>query len=238
MPTPEVGDRVSDDVVDAVRAARRGASRRRSATSKPAARSRSASSCARSSTSTIEPLRPCAQLAQRPGAHDRAAAEDHHRVADPLRPLRGDATRRRCRSPNSVPTRLISASMSSRWSGSSPSVGSSSRTSAGSWTIASASFTRCRWPVDIVPIGRNRSSPRPTCQSASFAALDRDPGGEAVQLAEVPDEIGRMHVGREIVVLRREPDPRPHPDAGCGRVVPEHGQLAGIAGAEARARAR
>ena len=71
--------------------------------------------------------------------------------------------------PNSVPTRRMSASISSRWSGSSPLVGSSRSTSLGSWAIAEASFTRWRCPVDIVPIGRKRSSPRSTCQSASLA---------------------------------------------------------------------
>ena len=42
---------------------------------------------------------------------------------------------------------------------------------AGSWAIAWASFTRWRCPVDIVPIGRKRSSPRPTSHSASLARL-------------------------------------------------------------------
>ena len=134
--------------------------------------------------------------------------------------------------PNSVPTRRISASMSSRWSGSSPSVGSSSRTSAGSWTIAPASLTRCRCPVDIVPIGRNRSSPRPTCQSASFARWIAARGGQPVELAEVPDEIGGVDVGRQVVVLGREADAGAHVDPGRRRVVPEHRQLAGIARAE------
>ena len=54
-----------------------------------------------------------------------------------------------------------------------------------------------------------------------------------MQLAEVPDEIGGVDVGREVVVLGRESDAGAHVDPGGRRVVPEHRQLAGIAGAEA-----
>ena len=71
--------------------------------------------------------------------------------------------------PRSAPTCWIRASMSSRWDGSSPLVGSSSSSSSGSWTMAWASLTRWRWPVLMVPTGRNRSSPRPTSHRASLA---------------------------------------------------------------------
>ena len=71
--------------------------------------------------------------------------------------------------PCSVASRLMSASMSVRCIGSRPSVGSSKITSSGWCATAWASFTRWRWPVDMVPMGRKRSSPRPTSQSVSLA---------------------------------------------------------------------
>ena len=62
-------------------------------------------------------------------------------------------------------------SISLRCTGSRPSVGSSSSTSFGSEAMAWASFTRWRWPVDIVPRVRRRSSPSPTSHRVSEARL-------------------------------------------------------------------
>src|SRR5665647_731162 len=59
----------------------------------------------------------------------------------------------------------IRVSISSRPVGSSPLVGSSSSTSFGSCTSDWASFTRCFMPVEYPPIGRYRSSYRPTSVS-------------------------------------------------------------------------
>jgi hypothetical protein len=56
--------------------------------------------------------------------------------------------------PNSVPVRRTSSSISSRPDGSRPFVGSSSRSSFGSWTIAWASLTRCFMPVEYPPMAR------------------------------------------------------------------------------------
>ena len=87
--------------------------------------------------------------------------------------------------------------------------------------------------------GRHRADrPEPLLAEADLPervvrALDRRPRGEAVQLAEVPDEIGGVHVGRQVVVLGRVTDAGAHLDAGAGRIVPEHGQLARVARAEA-----
>ena len=47
------------------------------------------------------------------------------------------------------------------------------------------------------------------------------------------NEIRRVHVGRQVVVLGREPDPRPDVDPGRGGIVPEHGQLPRVTRAQA-----
>ena len=73
--------------------------------------------------------------------------------------------------PNSVLTWRIRASISLRCTGSRPSVGSSSSTRRGSEAMAWASFTRWRWPVDMVPRARSRSSPSPTSHRASEARV-------------------------------------------------------------------
>ena len=49
----------------------------------------------------------------------------------------------------------------------------------------------------------------------------------------MPDEIGGVDVGREVVMLGREADAGPHVDPGRRRIVPEHGELAGVARAQA-----
>ena len=93
--------------------------------------------------------------------------------------------------PNSVPMRRMSVSIASRCIGSSPLVGSSSSSSAGSCAIAVASFTRCFCPVDIVPTGRKRSSPRPTCHRRVGRPADRLLGGQPVDLGDVANEVVR-----------------------------------------------
>ena len=85
--------------------------------------------------------------------------------------------------PNSLPVRRTSASISSRPDGSSPAVGSSSRTITGSWTSACASFTRCFMPVEYSPIGRYRSSASPTCRSVSAARVRAWAGGRPLTYA-------------------------------------------------------
>ena len=115
--------------------------------------------------------------------------------------------------PNSVPIRRMRSSMSSRWTGSRPSVGSSSRTRSGSWAMAWASFTRCRCPVDMVPTGG--SAPRPGRPARARRWPGRWPrGGEAVDLGHVAHEVVGPHVGREQVVLGGVADAGP--DLGPG----------------------
>ncbi len=137
-------------------------------TSAPAARSASPTRSAPSSSTTVTPSSDPVSSSSRALAMTvpppMITAASHTRSTSSRR-----CDDSRMSMPNSVPMRRMSASMSSRCTGSSPSVGSSSTISPGSCTSACASFTRCRCPVDMVPTGRNRSSPSPTSHSASLA---------------------------------------------------------------------
>ena len=134
--------------------------------------------------------------------------------------------------PNSVPMRRMRSSISVRCIGSSPSVGSSRRTSSGSWAIAAASFTRCRWP------GRHRADraeallAEPDEPERVVRPLHGGAAGEKVHLGEVPDEIGRGELRREIVVLRRVADAGSRLDSRSRGIAAEDGQLAVVARAE------
>ena len=140
--------------------------------------------------------------------------------------------------------------MSSRWTGSRPSVGSSSSSRAGSWARAAASFTRWRCPVDMVPTARKRSSPRPTCQSASLARAGGVRGG-AGRAPRPGGGRGRGPACRRAGRGARGSSPRgparrarrgqgrgraPRCEPGVGPVEAEHeaeeGGLAGAVGAE------
>ena len=124
--------------------------------------------------------------------------------------------------PNSVPTRRMRASMSSRCTGSSPSVGSSSSTSCGSWAMAWASFTRWRWPVDMVPIGPEALLAQPDLPERVAGPAGGLAVGEAVDLGDVADEVVGGGVGRQGVVLGGVADPLAHRGAGADRVEAEH----------------
>ena len=194
-------------------------------TSKPRAARRAASSSARSSTSTTRPSGPRRRSASVP-----ACTTSPPSTITTASQIRSTSSRwcdetTMCM-PNSVPMRRMRSSISVRCIGSSPSVGSSRRTSSGSCAIADASLTRCRWPVDIVPTGRKRSSPRPTSQSASLARWTAARRGQQVHLGEVPHEIGGGELRGQVVVLGRVADARAHLDAGRRGILAEHGQLA------------
>ena len=90
--------------------------------------------------------------------------------------------------------------------------------------MAWASFTRWRWPVDMVPMARKRSSPRPTCHRRVAGPTGRLPEGQAVDLGDVADEVLGGGVGRQGVVLGGVADPLAHGGAGLDRVEPEHAE--------------
>ena len=69
-------------------------------------------------------------------------------------------------------------------------------------------------------------------------ALDRAAGRDPVELRQVPDEVLRLHLGRQVVVLGPVPDALAHLDAGALRVVPEHLERARRRAGGARASAR
>ena len=69
-------------------------------------------------------------------------------------------------------------------------------------------------------------------------ALDGRARRQAVQLGEVAHEIGRVHVGGQVVVLGGIPDPRADADARRLRIVAEDDELSGVAPAQAEDRAR
>ena len=140
--------------------------------------------------------------------------------------------------PNSVPMRRIRSSISVRCIGSSPSVGSSRRTS--------SRIVRDRGgELHALPLPRGH---RPDRTEALLAEADQPErvvralhgraAREQVHLREVPDEVGRRELRRKVVVLGRVADARPHLDPGRRRILAEHGQLAGVAGAEPEDRAR
>src|SRR4029079_19703364 len=56
---------------------------------------------------------------------------------------------------------------------------------------------------------------------------------QQVLLGEVPDELGGGQLRGEVVVLGGVPDARADRDPGRGRILPEHGQLARVTGAQA-----
>ena len=210
---------------------RGGARRRRAVTSRPRAARIDASSSARSSTSTTSPSGPRRRSASVP-----ACTTSPPSTITTASQIRSTSSRwwddtTMC-TPNSVPMRRMRASISVRCIGSSPSVGSSSRTSSGSWAIAEASLTRCRWPVDIVPTGRKRSSPRPTSHSASFARWTAARRGSRCISARWRTKSVAASSDRQVVVLGRVADPRPHLDAGRRGIPAEHGQLAAVPRAE------
>ena len=199
----------------------------------PARRSASASWSVPVSTSTNQPPTPVRSSSSGPAAATRPSTR-----MTALSQTRSTSSSRCDDSstlmPNSVPTRRMSASMSSRCTGSRPSVGSSSSTSAGSWASAAASFTRCFWPVDIVPTGRNRSSPSPTWYSASLARVVAARWGRPWISARWAHEVVGLHVGRQRLVLGRVADDGPHVGAGRHRVEAEHLEAAAVGVGAAR----
>ena len=232
QPDFEVGDGVANGVVARRRRRRRGAARRRRRSRRSRAPVRiDASSSARPSTSTTSPAGP-----RRTSASVPACTTSPPSTITTASQILSTSSRwwddtMMCM-PNSLPMRRIRSSISVRCIGSSPSVGSSRRTSSGSCAIAEASFTRCRWPVDIVPTGRKRSSPRPTSQSASLARCTAARRGNRCISARCRTRSCRRQLRRQVVVLRRVADARPQLEPGRRGIVSEHGQLAGVPGAQ------
>ena len=94
--------------------------------------------------------------------------------------------------------------------------------------------------LDALPLaGRHRpDGPEPLLAEPDLpecivGPLDRGTPRQAVELAQMANEIGCMHVGRQVVMLRCEADARPDVDARCRGIVAEDGQLAGIARSQA-----
>ena len=131
--------------------------------------------------------------------------------------------------PNSVPMRRMRSSISVRCTGSSPSVGSSRSTSSGI-----VGDRRCELHALSLP-GRHRPDraeallAEPDEPECVVGPLHGGPVREEVHLGEVPHEVGRGELGRQIVVLGRVADARSQLDARRRRVVSENVERAAVA---------
>ena len=191
-------------------------------------RARPTTSSARSSTSTQHAPALAGELVHRAAGDDLALARGSRPRRRSARPPRAGATtprrgcRTRCRCGGSGRAcRRAAPGRGRRWA-------RRAAPASGSWAMAWASFTRWRWPVDIVPMGRKRSSPSPTDHSASLARLVASRVGQAVHLGDVAHEVVGPGVGRQAVVLGGVADARPHRGAGRRRVEAEHLERAAV----------
>ncbi len=129
--------------------------------------------------------------------------------------------------------RSTSSSISSRPCGSIPAVGSSRNTSFGSCTIACASFTRCRIPVENPLISRYRSSPSPTWYRTSAARCRASRGGNPLISAMWPTksaavvDIGSASASgiyptcsRTLIPCDRVSNPTTFAEPEVGRIIP------------------
>ena len=163
-----------------------------------------------------QPLRVAAKLAQAPRPHDRAAAEDHHRVADPLCLLEmmgrdHDVHPELAPDPPDQGEHVVALE----------------RVEPVGRLVEEHELRivddRSRELHALPLAGRHRADRTEALLAEAHLpervvrALDRRPGGQAVQLAEMPDEIGGVHVRRQVVVLGRVADAGAHVDAGARR---------------------
>ena len=172
------------------------------------------------------------QLAEDPGPHDRAVAEDHHRIADLLRLLQV------VRRDHDVHAELGADPPDQRQH-----VVALERVEPVGGLVEQDELGVVddrAGELHALPLaGRHRPDraepllAEPDLPERVVRALDRGAARQAVELAEMADEIGGVHVRRQVVMLGREPDPRPHVDPGGRRIVAEHRQLAGVARSQA-----
>ena len=173
-----------------------------------------------------------AELAEDPRAHHGAVAEDHHRVADLLGLLQV------VRRDHDVHAELGADPPDQRQH-----VVALERVEAVGRLVEQDEggiVNDCSGELHALALaGRHRPDrpepllPEPDLPECIVRALDRSPPREAVQLPEMAHEIRRVDVGRQVVMLGRESDPRPNVDPRRRGIVPEHGQLAGVTGAQA-----
>ena len=121
--------------------------------------------------------------------------------------------------------------------------------------MAWASFTRWRWPVDMVPMRAEALLAEPDRPEGVARPVGGVALGQPVDLGDVAHEVVGPGVGRQAVVLGGVADARPHRGAGRGGVEaedleravvgpvqaehqPEQGGLAGAVGAEQAGDAR
>ena len=180
-----------------------------------------------------EALRVASQLTQAPGPYDRPRSEDHDVIADPLRLLevvRRDHDVHLELAPDPADQRQHVVALERI-----EAVGRLVEENEGGIVHDRSG------ELHALPLPRRHRPDRPESLLAEpdlpesvVRPLDRRSGGEPVQLAEVPHEIGGVDVRWEVVVLRSEPDAGAHLDPGRRRIVPEHGELTGVAGAQAQ----